>query len=130
MDSYQITINDDRKLIEVEAAGELSVEDGKKLITLARKAAGENGYNILYDIRKGFTKVSFHEWFYLPRDLDVLINPQTLHIKAAVLISPTDVVEEYKFYEVVADNVGLRVRFFFEENNALAWLNGEGSAGD
>jgi len=123
MSPFDVFLDSERQLVKVVASGELFQSDGEKIITAAREKAAENNYNILYDIRNATTTVAFASWYRLPRDLDIFKNPKTRQIKAAVLVSQTDkALEGYKFYEVVTENVGLKLRIFFEETEALEWL--------
>ena len=79
---------------------------------------------MLYDVRQATTTVAFAGWFHLPRYLPVLQDSKTKSVKAAVLASPQDkAVEDYKFYEIVTDNVGIKLKVFFDELDALKWLN-------
>ena len=46
-----------------------------------------------------------------------------------ILASPKDeAVKDYEFYEVVTENLGIKLRLFFEENEAIAWLAANRSA--
>ena len=109
------------KLIRVTAAGEMFQADGERIITAAREASAENKYDILYDI--SVTTVPYASWFSLPRELGVFKEFQCMAFKAAVLASQSDkAVDDYKFYELVTGNIGLRIRLFFEENEAIEWL--------
>ena len=123
MDSFNISLNHELKLIRVTAAGEIFQADGERIITAAREAATKNGYDILYDIRQATTTVSFASWFNLPRKLDVFKDLSVWRFKAAVLASPSDkAVDDYKFYQLVTGNIGLRISLFFEEKVAIQWL--------
>ena len=97
--------------------------DGERIITAAREASAENNYDILYDIRQATTTVPYASWFSLPRELEVFKDLNAWRFKAAVLASQSDkAVDDYKFYELVTGNIGLRIRLFFEENEAIEWL--------
>lgn len=122
MDFFEVSLDHERKLVLVKATGELLIDDGKKIITNARKTAAEYSYDMLYDIRQAYSKVSFADWFFLPRKLDVLKSEEARCFKAAILISPDDAVQDYKMYEIISDNLGLKTRFFFDESEALSWL--------
>lgn len=124
MQSFEVFIDHENRLVRITTYGKLYQKDGEQIITVARKTASEHSYNVLYDMRKATTIVSFSSWFSLPRDLDVLKKIETRFVKAAILASPDDKsIEDYKFYQTVAENLGLRVGVFFEENEALAWLS-------
>lgn len=128
MDSFDLVLDDERHLVKITAAGEIYQEDGEKLITVARTTAAQHGYDLLYDIRKATAKIPFVSYFNLPRELQVYKDIKTRRVKAAVLISEKDkALKDYKFYETVTDNVGIKLRFFFDETEALEWLAGASS---
>jgi hypothetical protein len=121
MDTYQVDIDDDRRLVHVTVCGEISKALGFEIITKARQAAAERGYSILCDVREVALQVALSDWFFLPRELEVLKDLETRFVKAAIVI-PEDVQREYRFYETVAYNAGLTIRAFLKEDEALAWL--------
>jgi len=106
----------------VTATGELFKADGEQIITLARTAAAEHGFCVLYDVRQSRTKVPIVEWFQLPRNLEVFMDTKKRRVKAAVLISPDDAVDKYSFYETVTTNLGIKLKIFFDEDDAIEWL--------
>src|SRR6476661_7341741 len=112
MDSFYIKTDHEQGLVIVIATGELSQTEGEKIITLARTTASEYGYAVLYDMRKSRTNIPVVEWFQLPRNLEVFKDEKMRGVKAAVLISPDDEVDKYRFYETVTDNLGIRLRIF------------------
>lgn len=127
MDSFDVSIDHALSLVRVEATGELSQADGEKIITVARTTAAEFGYDLLYDVRQSHTNIPIVEWFQLPRNLEVFKETKTRRIKAAILISPNDAIDTYKFYETVMYNLRLKLRVFFNEPEALEWLKGNAS---
>jgi hypothetical protein len=123
MHTFEVFVEHELKLVKIVVQGEMFLEDGEKIITVARTTAAEHGYDVLYDLREATTTVPFASWFHLPRNLPVFQNPRTRRVKAAVLASPKDkAVDDYKFFELVSDNVGLKLRIFFNEEKALKWL--------
>ncbi len=98
---------------------------GEEIITNARKTAVINKYQILYDVTKANVDVSIPDWFFLPRTLPVLQDPKLRIIRAAVLIPHGNQERDYSFYENVTHNVGMDLKIFFEEEDALIWLKGE-----
>ncbi len=128
MDSFDVSIDHARNLVRVTTIGELFQADGEKIITIARTTAAELGYNALYDVRQSVTNIPIVEWFQLPRSLEVFKETKTRRIKAAVLISPNDAIDIYKFYETVMYNLRLKLRVFFNEDEALEWLTNNSSA--
>lgn len=122
MDSFDIDLDTELKLVRVTVSGNMQQKDGEKIISTARRTAAEHRFDILNDIRQATTKVSLANWFQLPKTLDVLKKPETRHIKAAIIFSPADSVEDYRFYEDVSKNMGLRIRFFLTESEAVSWI--------
>ncbi len=119
---YTVTLDTENKLVHVVAFGELTKELGEEIITAARTAAAENQYRILCDARQADVKVSFADWFFLPRTLAIFRNAKIRTIKSAVLISPGSHKRVYDFYETVTHNLGMNVRIFMEEKEAVEWL--------
>ncbi len=124
MVSYSIKLDNDLQLVRVEVIGVLNQTAGKQIITEARSAASENGYDLLYDMRRCAIKVSISNWFRLPRDLDVFKQAAARLVKAAIVISKTDkAIDEYIFFENVARNLGFSLKIHFTEDEALPWLD-------
>lgn len=124
MVSYTIDQDKENQLIRVEVVGVITEGNGEKIITEARSAAGETGFDILYDMRRSSSKINISGWFRLPRNLDVYKAASARLIKAAVLISKDDKsVDDYMFFETVTRNLGFRLKIFFDEDDALLWLD-------
>lgn len=123
MSYFELSVDHELKLIRITVIGELFHKEGKEIITTGRTTAAEYGYDVLYDMRQGTTTVNFSEWYFLPRDLKVFQIKKTKDVKAAVLVSPQDkAAEGYKFYENVTTNMGISVRIFLDESEAIEWL--------
>ncbi len=123
MKTFEVSLENELHLVKVTVFGELFQKDGEEIVTVARTTAVEHGYNILYDMRQATTTVPFASWFNLPRNLDVFKDVKTLRTRVAVLASKQDkAVGDYKFYETVVANLGLKLRVFFEEDEAIEWL--------
>ncbi len=121
MGTYETQVNDEAKLVQVAVQGELSANEGRDLITKARELAAKLDYNLFYDMREAIVQVALAEWFHLPRELEVLKDPPARLVRVAVLVHP-DHKSDYRFYEKVAANVGLSVRIFLDEDEAMAWI--------
>lgn len=122
MDSLDIAIDHVQNLVRVTAVGDIYQADGEKIITTARQTAAQYGYDVLYDVRRSNPKVPLARWFHLPRELTVFKEATTRNIRAAILITQNSDVETFEFYELVTQNVGLKVKIFFSEDDALDWL--------
>jgi len=119
---YTVTLDTEKGIVNVIACGEIGKKLGEEIITNARTAATKHQYHILYDVTQAKVEVSIADWFLLPRKLPVLQNLQIRTIKAAVLIPPGDQESAYKFYENVTHNIGMKLRIFFKEEEAIKWL--------
>ena len=119
---YTITLDPENLIVRIVVHGKFNKEIGEEIISNARKTASEHQYHILCDVTKAKADVSLVDWFYLPRTLPVLQNLETRSIKTAVIIAPGDQENDYKFYENVTYNVGLNLKIFFKEEEAIKWL--------
>lgn len=123
MDSFEVSLDDTNKIVRVKATGNIDFPTLEKMIDTARKAAVENGYNIIYDVRQAQTKVAIGNWFFIPRNLEVFKDPRSKKASAVILAFADDkAVEGYKFYATVLGNLGYRVRVLFDETEAVNWL--------
>lgn len=119
---FKTDVDHSLKLIHVATDGQLSKEDGFEIITTARSLAAQHHYNILYDVRKSQVLVQLADWFFLPRELEVFQNSQARKVKVAVLISAGPEEENYHFYENVIVNLGMQLKIFLDEAEALNWV--------
>jgi hypothetical protein len=118
--AFNIGFDPDRKVVRVQVLCDINKAIGETIVTQARTLALQHNCPLLYrDIR---LDASFADMFYLPRKLKVLKDPKTRRLQVALLISEPDQ-KNYLFYETVMHNMGLSVRVFLDEKEALAWLN-------
>ena len=117
---YDIICDEEHCIVRLNVRGELAKSVGEKIINEARTKAAENQYNILCDVRQAKVNVAFTDWFYLPRKQDVY--SKTRAVRTAILITPGQQEEEYNFFENVTHNLGINIRIFFQETDALGWL--------
>jgi hypothetical protein len=122
MGEYKITIDHSNSIVRVIAAGDFDKDLGDEMITKTRIAASENRYNIFCDATKAKVNVSVIDWFNLPSTLPVLQDQNVRRIKSAILIPAGEQEENYKFYETVTHNVGMNLRVFLDEEEAINWL--------
>jgi hypothetical protein len=118
-----ITLDAERRLARIIARGELDREQGEEIITRALSTAAEHQYNILCDVRQAVVKVTLADWFYMPRTLAIFKNEEVRAINTAILIAPGKQEDEYKFYETVIHNLGMNLKIFLKEEDALEWLS-------
>lgn len=119
---YTVTVDKTNSIIRVVASGDFDKPLGDKMITETRTTAGKYGFNIFCDATKAKVKVPVIEWFLLPRTLPILQDQKIRTIKAAVLIPKGVQEENYKFYENVTHNVGMNLKVFLNEEEAIKWL--------
>lgn len=122
-DQYTITLDDEFGLVHIVAHGELIKELGEEIITKAMTTAAEHQYKILCDVRKTVVKVSFADWFFMPRTLPVYKDIKARSVKTAVLINPGKQEKEYEFFESVTHNLGMNLKVFISKKEALEWLS-------
>ena len=104
------------------AQGEFDGKLGEELITNARKKAAEHQYNILCDVRESRAVVSLGDWYFLPRRLAAYKNRETRTVRTAIVVSTGGQEKVYRFFENVTSNLGLKIRIFLHEEDALEWL--------
>ncbi len=119
---YRITLNHERGLVCVVARGEFDFRLGEELITDAREQASEHEYNIFCDVRESRAKVNLVDWYYLPRRLFVYTDWKTRTAYTAILVTSGRQEKAYRFFETVANNIGLQIKIFLREEEALEWL--------
>jgi hypothetical protein len=119
---YTTTLDHERGVVHVVAQGEFNRDLGDELITNTLKKAAEYKYSILCDVRQSKTRVAFSDWFLLPRRLAAYRNVKTRYIKTAIVVTKGKQQKVYKFFEAVSRNLGMNIRIFLREEEALAWL--------
>ncbi len=119
---YSITLDADLGLVRLVVSGELSKEVGEEIITKTMTTADEHHYKILCDVRQARVNVSLADWFFMPRTLAVYKNIKARFIKTALLIMPGKQEKEYGFFESVTHNLGMNLKIFYKEPDALEWL--------
>jgi len=122
---YTITLNHEQGVVYVLAQGEFDFQLGGELITDARKQAAEHQYHIFCDVRESRAKVNLADWYYLPRRLFVYRDWETRTVKTAILVEAGKQENVYRFFETVANNLGLRIKIFLREEDAREWLGGK-----
>jgi len=119
---YTVTLNHEQGVVYVLAQGEFDFQSGEKLITDARRQAAEHQYSIFCDVRESSARVNLVDWYYLPRRLFVYRDWKTRRVKTAILVRKGRQENAYRFFETVANNLGLRIKIFLREEKALEWL--------
>lgn len=122
MAEYELTLDEERKFLRATVRGDLAKAQGRNLVVDARTRAAKVGYGILWDVRKANLQVKLADFFLLPMELKELQACSTRSVSVALLI-PLHAKDSYQFYEDVASNVGLNVKIFVDENEAITWLS-------
>ena len=128
MFDYQKTIDHDNHLVHIRVTGEIGISDGKLIMVEARTEAIRLKYNLLYDLRKMTSRTNLNELYMAVRELPVFKEIQALHMRTGILHAPDVGNDRYKFYANTASNVGLSVRNFTDEAEALDWVTAEDAA--
>jgi hypothetical protein len=119
---YTISLDHERRLVHVIAQGEFNRDSGDELITKTLEKAAEYQYSILCDVRQLKAKVGLAEWYFLPRRLPAYRNAKTRNIKTAIVVPTGKLEKVYKFFETVTRSLGMNIRIFLREEDALEWL--------
>ena len=127
---YTITLDHEQRIVHVVAQGEFDVKSGGELITNARKNAAENQYNIFCDVRQSKASVTLADWFFLPRRLGVYQNIKMHRIRTAIVVTAGKQENVYRFFETVVSNIGLNIKIFLRDEDALQWLRSVRKAAD
>lgn len=119
---YIIEINDSVRISKVILTGILTVSEMGPIGKEARLKAYELGYKLLFDFRSVDVNVTMAEAFNYPREAYSDIEPATKIIPTAHLVKIEDE-EFWSFVEISFRNVGMNIRMFFDENEAVEWLS-------
>jgi hypothetical protein len=119
---YTMTLDHEQGVVHVIGQGEFNRDLGDEMITNAREKAAEYHYRILCDVRQLKAKVGLAEWYFLPRRLAVYRNAKTRNIKTAIVVTTGKQEKVYRFFEIVTRNLGMNIRIFLREKDALEWL--------
>lgn len=111
-----------RRIVVASLTGDTTRQKVVEMVTAARGLAATHGWNILYDLTAASPRgISPAEIFWLPRELDVLREPQASRARIATL-HREEHAEAARFWETTFRNAGLQARAFTEEGEAVSWL--------
>jgi hypothetical protein len=122
-ESYSITMDKERHLVQVIARGEIRRELGHTIVSQSLVKAAEHQYDILCDVREAQIIATFTDWFFMPRTLAVFKDAKVRKVATALLIKPGKQEDGFRFYETVVSNLGMRFKIFTAEKDALDWLS-------
>lgn len=119
---HEATVDNVRKLVWISYAGILTLDVGLALLQAARAKAAETGYPIVYDLRQARLHLSLLTLGEYAAKYIVPEAARSQYLPAVHLISPNDNIEYWRFYERQAQMQGLKLRLFFDESEAVSWL--------
>ena len=123
---YTIKIDNDLHVIHVQVHGRLDFSNTQELSIKVREMASKYNYGIFYDMRDVSLDGDTLDIYRFPRENKAFEDLGHRHIRAALLISKGERVDDWKFYETTSSNCGLLIRVFVEdEKNALEWALGK-----
>lgn len=117
------TVDDVRKLIWISHSGVLSLDIALTMLKAARSKAAEVGYPIVYDFRDSRLHVSLWTLGQYPLKYIQPEAENSGYLPAVHLISPDDNIDYWRVYERSAVAAGLKLKLFFDEPEAVAWLH-------
>ncbi len=118
----EATVDERRKLVWIRHTGILSVDVALAMLAAARSKAAEVGYPIVYDFRQSRLHVSLWTLGQYPTKYIQPAAESSGYLPAVHLISPDDNLDYWRVYEQSAINAGLRLKLFFDEDEAVVWL--------
>ncbi len=122
MSDFDLTIDDENKLIRVTADGLFFKTDVARMVGTARDQAIKLGFNLFYDVQNAERRLSAFDWYELPRELEAYNHPTARLIKAAAVLSQKADFRDLRFFETVLQNLGFNVRLFLSYDYALDWV--------
>lgn len=121
MISYTVVPID--SIVELEVTGELDLDASFILLLDVVRRADLAGHDLLIDLRKAQSDLSFKDVYRLVQFLDQ--HPDAFSGRLALLDDYDDGFLKTQFLEASARDHGFEVRAFLKEAAAIAWLEGE-----
>jgi hypothetical protein len=120
---YEVSIDQDRRLIRIKVWGELTFESISEMTTEVSTAAAKHGFvHFLFDMRETTENADTMDAFFLAA------NPEerglTRTHKRAIVHRSTN--KLYRFFETVSVNRGYNVKLFTDIDSALEWIQEDG----
>ena len=110
-------------ILRMTCKGFLNVENAAEVTQKARAMALEQGDALLFDYCQVTLTAGMGEIYFYPRQQEFLATEPTRAVRTAILITENPELKKWQFYETTAQNTGLNVRLFVDdEEGALAWL--------
>lgn len=121
---YSITVDDDLRLVHVEAHGVLDFANAQELSREAREMSSKCHYGIFYDFTDIAMDASVYDIFKFTSKINALQDMQSRNVRAAFLVSSGTQVDKWALYDLQSRNYGLLNRVYIEDKRrALAWAS-------
>ena len=122
MENLEINIIDKLKLIRAVYKGIVSKDIHYSATNEVMKIANKLKYNVLWDLRETTYQESVVSLYYSPREIEGLKNSYGKVKKIAGIVQQSEL-SFWKTGELFYTNVGINVKIFTTEKDAMNWLN-------
>ncbi len=113
-----IAMDDEHRLILVEASGHLNEKNAEKTALRSRELALQHDYGVLLDYLDLRLDASIIELYEFPRSSPIVTDKARKGVRVAVLIANGKDVDKWMFYEDTSRNMGVNVKVFVEDKAA------------
>jgi len=124
--THKMSFQADKGIVHISICGPIDNSSAHSIRSEAVNLAVQNSCkHFLYDLREARLGMTTIELYLLPRAFE-----EARGHKVAVLIRQDDEAEGWRFLETVERNLGIDMRIFIAESEAMDWLTaGSRSAG-
>ncbi len=122
--SHTIMYNSEERIIEIKIQGDLFLNEVKEIITeVAQTTKAQNCFLSLHARREATVKLSMLEIYGLPKILtDIYASFELSVYKANRALVAGNGLKDYSFFENVALNRALHIKYFLDMDEARQWL--------
>lgn len=121
---YDVDIDSGNQVVLCTCKGKLGLASAQAMTRDVRKQAFELGYGLLYDVTNTSLGARIADAYSFPRDITTIYeDPIHRFGKAAIVYKSNK--EFWHFFEITAQNAGVRVRLFRTREEAIEWLSGK-----
>ena len=122
--SHTVMYNSEERIIEIKIQGDLFLNEVKEIATeVAQTTKAQNCFLSLHDMREATVKLSMLEIYGLPKILtDIYASFELSVYKAKRALVAANGLKDYSFFENVASNRALHVKYFLDMDEARKWL--------
>jgi hypothetical protein len=113
----------EKGIIYIKTEGTLSdvKQNSKMILEAIEKAKKNNVYKCLIDDRKLELNIGTANIYFLPEDFEKLGVNRSYKVAIVLAIHPNNI-DDYKFYETRAKNMGYQHKIFSDIASAESWL--------